>query len=81
MRSAAHANHRNRRVPFKLDVKESLKLSDNKPRFFWKDSHHKHKWKNTNNDVLNIARSKANYTDFGGVVKSVKYGVLQEMHQ
>jgi hypothetical protein len=42
MRSAADANHRNRRVSFKSDVQESLKLLDTKPSstFVWKDSHH-----------------------------------------
>jgi hypothetical protein len=29
----------------------------------WKDSHHKHKSRNTNNDVSNRTRSKADYTD------------------
>jgi hypothetical protein len=29
----------------------------------WKDSHHKHKSRKTNNDVLNRTRSKADYTD------------------
>jgi hypothetical protein len=43
VRSAADAIHRNRRVSFKSDVQESLKLLDNKPSstFVWKDSHHK----------------------------------------
>jgi hypothetical protein len=36
VRSAANANHRNRRVSFKSDVQESLKLLDNKPIFFRK---------------------------------------------
>jgi hypothetical protein len=65
VRSAADASHRNRRVSFKSDVQESLKLSDTKPSstFVWKDSHHKHKSKNTNNDVSNRTRSKADYTD------------------
>jgi hypothetical protein len=45
VRSAANASHRNRRVSFKSDVQESLKLLDIKPSssFAWKDSHHKHK--------------------------------------
>jgi hypothetical protein len=53
MRSAADASHRNRRVSFKSDVQESLKLLDTKPilAFVWKDSHHKHKSRNTNNDL------------------------------
>jgi hypothetical protein len=44
VRSAADANHRNRRVSFKSDVKESLTLLDTKPSlsFVWKDSHHKY---------------------------------------
>jgi hypothetical protein len=65
VRSAVHANHRNRRVSFKSGVKESLKLLDNKPslRFIWKDSHHKHKSRNTNNDVSNRTKSKADYID------------------
>jgi hypothetical protein len=65
MRSAADASHRNRRVSFKSDVQESLKLLDTKPSltFVWKDSHHKNKSRNTNNDVLNRTRSKADYTD------------------
>jgi hypothetical protein len=44
VRSAAGASHRNRRVSFKSDVQESLKLLDTKPSlsFVWKDSHHKH---------------------------------------
>jgi hypothetical protein len=65
VRSAADASHRSRRVSFKSDVQESLKLLDTKPSssFFWKDSHHKHKSRNTNNDVLNRTRSKEDYTD------------------
>jgi hypothetical protein len=45
IRSAAYDNHRNRRVSFKSDLQESLKLIDTKPSlsFVWKDSHHKHK--------------------------------------
>jgi hypothetical protein len=45
VRSAADASHRNRRVSFKPDVQESLKLLDTKPSstFVWKDSHHKHR--------------------------------------
>jgi hypothetical protein len=65
VRSAADTSHRNRRVSFKLDVQESLKLLDIKPNlsFVWKDSHHKHKSRRTNNDVSNRTRSKADYTD------------------
>jgi hypothetical protein len=63
--SAADASHRNRRVSFKSDVQESLKLLDSKPSvsFVWKDSHHKNKSRRTNNDVSNRIRSKADYTD------------------
>jgi beta-galactosidase beta subunit len=65
VRSAADASHRNRRVSFKSDVQESLKLLDTKPSltFVWKDSHHKHVSRRTNNDVSNRTRSKADYTD------------------
>jgi hypothetical protein len=65
VRSAAHASHRNRRVSFKSDVQESLRLLDTKPSvsFVWKDSHHKHKSRRTNNDVSNKTRSKADYKD------------------
>jgi hypothetical protein len=63
VRSTADASHRNRRVSFKSDVQESLKSLDNKPIFVWKDSHHKHKSRKTNNDVSNRTRSKADYTD------------------
>jgi hypothetical protein len=65
VRSAADASHRNRRVSFKSDVQESLKLWDTKPSltFVWKDSHHMHMSRNTNNDVSNRTRSKADYTD------------------
>jgi hypothetical protein len=47
------------------DVQESLKLLDTKPilRFVWKDSHHWHRSRRTNNDVSNRTRSKADYTD------------------
>jgi hypothetical protein len=50
---------------FKSDVQESLKLLDTKPcsTFVWKDSHHKHKSRKSNNDVSNRTRSKADYTD------------------
>jgi hypothetical protein len=43
VRSTADASHRNRRVSFKSDVQESLKLLDTKPilSFLWKDSHNK----------------------------------------
>jgi hypothetical protein len=65
VRSAADANHRNRRVSFKSDVQESLKLLDSKPSlsFVWKDSHHKHKSTKTNNDVSTRTRSKSDNTD------------------
>jgi hypothetical protein len=63
VRSAADANHRNRRVSFKSDVQKALKLLYSKPSFVWKDSHHKHKSRNTNHDVSNRTRSKADYTD------------------
>jgi hypothetical protein len=50
VRSAADASHRNRRVSFKSDVQESLKLLDAKLSFssVWKDSHHKHKSRKSN---------------------------------
>jgi hypothetical protein len=65
VRSAADSSHRNRRVSFRSDVQESLKLLDTKPSltFVWKDSHHKHKSRRTNNDVSNRTRSKADYKD------------------
>jgi hypothetical protein len=65
VRSATDASHRNRRVSIKSDVQESLKLLDTKPSstFVWKDNHHKHKSRNTNNDVSNRTRSKAYYID------------------
>jgi hypothetical protein len=65
VRSAADASHRNRRVSFKLDVQESLKLLDTKPSlsFVWKDIHHKHESRKTDNDVSNRTRSKTDYTD------------------
>jgi hypothetical protein len=46
-----------------LILQESLTLLDNKPSFVWKDSHHKHKSRNTNNDVSNRTRSRVDYTD------------------
>jgi hypothetical protein len=65
VRSAADASHRNRRLSFKSDVQESLKLLHTKANltFVWKGSHHKHKSRRTNNDVSNRTRSKADYTD------------------
>jgi hypothetical protein len=64
VRPAADASHWDRRVSFKSDVQESLKLLDTKPSlsFAWKDNHHKHKSRRTNNDVSNRTRSKADYT-------------------
>jgi hypothetical protein len=63
VRSAADASHQNRRVSFKSDVQESLKLLHTKPSFVWKYSHHRHKSRKTDNDVSNRTRSKADYTD------------------
>jgi hypothetical protein len=65
VRSAADAGHRNKRVSFRSDVQESLKLFDTKPSltFVWKDSHHNHNSRKTNNDASNRTRSKADYTD------------------
>jgi hypothetical protein len=65
VRSAADASHRNRRVSFKSDVQESIKLLDTNPSstFVWKYSYHKHKSRKTDNDVSNLNRSKADYTD------------------
>jgi hypothetical protein len=53
VRSAADASHLNKRVSFKSDLQESLKSLDTKPSliFFWKDSHHKHRSRKTDNDV------------------------------
>jgi hypothetical protein len=50
-------------VSFTSDLQESLKLLHTKPIFFWKDSHHKHTPRKTNNDVSNRIRAKADYTD------------------
>jgi hypothetical protein len=78
-RSAADVNHRNRRVWFRSDVQESLKSLDTKPNlsFVWKDSHQKHKSRNTNNGVSNRTRSKADYTDqyIGGRTRSKMHNV------
>jgi hypothetical protein len=63
VRSAADESHRSRRVSFKSDVQESLKLLDTTPRFVWKDSHNRNGSRNTNNDVSIRTRSKADYTD------------------
>jgi hypothetical protein len=59
VRYAADTNNRNRRVSFKSDVQESLKLLDTKPSltFVWKDIHQKHKSRETNNDMSNRTRS------------------------
>jgi hypothetical protein len=77
VRSAADDNHRNKRVSFKSDVQESSKLLNNKPSFVWKDIHHKHKSRRTNNDVSNRTRSKADYTDqhVGSRAQSKMYSV------
>jgi hypothetical protein len=74
VRSAADASHRNRRVSFKSDVQESLKWLDTKTNliFVWRDSHHMHKSRNTNNDVSNRTRSKADYTDQHNGSRSVQ---------
>jgi hypothetical protein len=40
LRSSADATPRNRRVSFKSNLQESLKLLDTKPSFGWKVSHH-----------------------------------------
>jgi hypothetical protein len=63
VRSAADASHRNRRVSFKSDVQESLKLFDTKLSltFVWKDSYYKDKSRKTNTHVSNRTRSKADY--------------------
>jgi hypothetical protein len=65
VRSAADSSHRNRRVSFKSDLQESLKSLSTKLSltFVWKDIHHKHRSRNTDNDVSNRTRSKADYTD------------------
>jgi hypothetical protein len=65
LRSVADASHWNRRISFKSDLQEPLKLLDTKPSlsFVWKDIHHNNKSRRTNNDVSNRARSKADYTD------------------
>jgi hypothetical protein len=63
VKSAADSSHRNRRVSFKSDVQESLKLLDTKPSFVWKNSHNKHKSRKTNNDASNRTRSKTDYKD------------------
>jgi hypothetical protein len=63
VRSAADACHWNRRVSLSSDVQESLRSFDTKPSFVWKDSHHEHKSRRTNNDVSNRTKSKTDYTD------------------
>jgi hypothetical protein len=79
VRLAADASHRNRRVSFKSDVQESLKLLDTKPSltFVCKDSHHKHESRRTNNDVSNRTRSKADYKDqhIGGRTRSKMHNI------
>jgi hypothetical protein len=59
VRSLADASHRNKRLSFRSDVQESLKLLDTEPSFVWKDSKHKHISRKANNDVSNRTRSKA----------------------
>jgi hypothetical protein len=75
VRSAADASHRNRRVSFKSDIQESLKLLDTKPSFVW--NHHKHKSKHTNYDMSNRTRSKADYTDqhIGSRTRNKKHNI------
>jgi hypothetical protein len=63
VRSATDPDHRKKRVSFKSNVQESLKLLVTKSSFVWKDSHHKYKSRKTNNDVSNRTRSKADYID------------------
>jgi hypothetical protein len=63
VRSAADASHRNKRVSFKSDVQESLKLLDTQPTFVWKDSHHKYHLERLIMMCPNRTRSKADYTD------------------
>jgi hypothetical protein len=77
VRSTADANHWNRGVSLKSDGQESLKLLDTAPIFVWKDNHHKHKSRKTNNDVSNRTRSKADYTDqnFGSRTESKMHNV------
>jgi hypothetical protein len=79
VRSAADASHRNRRVSFKSDLQESLKLLDTKPSstFVCNNSHHKHKSRNINNDVSNRTRSKTDYTDqhIGSRTRSKKHNI------
>jgi hypothetical protein len=77
VRSAADDNHRNKRVSFKSDVQESSKLLNNEPSFVWKDIHHKHKTRKTNNDVSNRTRSKADKTnqDVSSRAQSKMYSV------
>jgi hypothetical protein len=52
-----------KRVSFKSNVQESLKSLGTNSSVYWKDSHHKNKSINTNNDVSNRTRYKADYTD------------------
>jgi hypothetical protein len=63
VRSATDTSNRNRGVSFKSDAQKSLQLLDTKPSFVWKDSHHKHKSRKSNDDVSTRTRSKADYTD------------------
>jgi hypothetical protein len=63
VRSAADSSHRNRRVSFKPDFRESIKLLDTKPIFVLKDRNHKHKSRKDYNDVSIRTRSKADYTE------------------
>jgi hypothetical protein len=63
VRYAVDDSHWNKRVLFKSDVQESLKLLDTKPSFAWKDIHHKCKSRETNNDASNRTSCKADYTD------------------
>jgi hypothetical protein len=79
VRSPTDASYRNRRISSKSDVQESLKLLDTKPilSFVWKDSHHKHKSRKTDNDVSNRTRSKADYTDqhIGSRIRSKMHNI------
>jgi hypothetical protein len=53
VRSAADASHRIKRVSFKSDVQNHLKLLDTKPSFVCKDIHDKYKSRKTNHDMSN----------------------------
>ena len=82
VRSAADANHRNRRVSFKPDVQEIINRLDLKPSPITRNNYPKQRVRGPNDDVSNRTRSKLGHIDqnVGDSIRSKLKAICNSIH-